>query len=80
MSAYLEQFFKGIFGAALTDETPDPSVTSLLVGSVAVANRKGLAIGVATFFLGYAAMATLANVAASVRYLKKASAPLPPRP
>lgn len=55
--SYIKEYTKGL-GTTISS---DPIVTSLFIGSVAVGARKGVLAGVATYFLGYAAMAEVTN-------------------
>jgi hypothetical protein len=62
MNEYIQNYTKGLSEII----TSDPIVTSLFIGSIAVAKDKGVAAGVATFFLGYAAMGEATNMAMTI--------------
>lgn len=60
--SYFESYARGMSQAIQSD----PIVTSLFVGSVAIGKRRGWLSGVATFFLGYAAMGEITNLAMTI--------------
>jgi hypothetical protein len=57
-----ENYFKGMAEAIKND----PIVASLFIGSLAVWRQKSLAAAVSTFFLGYAAMGEVTNLALTI--------------
>jgi hypothetical protein len=67
MNEYIQNYTKGLSEII----TSDPIVTSLFIGSIAVAKDKGVAAGVATFFLGYAAMGEATNMAMTLGHASK---------
>jgi hypothetical protein len=60
--SYIEDYAKGL-GEIITT---DPIVTSLFIGSLAVAKELGVSAGIATFFLGYATMGEATNLAMTI--------------
>ena len=67
VTEYLKYFFAGLADAAFL-KNQDPSVTALVLGCLALWKKYGFWTAAAVFFLAYAGLSNVANVASSIRY------------